>query len=76
MCLSETRIFIQVLGTAKPSFTARLIEDHQEAGGLNADTEEDIKGVAGTLYAAAEDTVCFLSPQACHRFTTGPRPHA
>ncbi|KAF9009234.1 cytochrome P450 [Hymenopellis radicata] len=45
-----------VLGTAKPSFTARLIEDHLEAGGLNADTEEDIKGVAGTLYAAAEDT--------------------
>ena len=44
--------------------TARLIESNQDMGVLDASLEEDIKGVAGTLYAAAEDTVSSVPPSA------------
>ncbi|KAH9039121.1 cytochrome P450 [Lactarius pseudohatsudake] len=40
-------------GTAVPSFTSRLISDNLAAP---IHDEEDIKGVAGTLYGAAADT--------------------
>ncbi|KAI0298977.1 cytochrome P450 monooxygenase [Multifurca ochricompacta] len=44
-------------GTATPSFTSRLISDNIAAGGkCPIHDEEDIKGVAGTLYGAAADT--------------------
>lgn len=44
------------LGTASSSLTSRLIEAHLSTGSITHEDEEDIKGVAGTLYAAAEDT--------------------
>lgn len=43
-------------GTAVPSFTSRLISDNLAAGLGPTHDEEDIKGVAGTLYGAAADT--------------------
>ncbi|KAG7447172.1 cytochrome P450 [Guyanagaster necrorhizus] len=50
------------LGTAVSSLTSRLIETHLTAGSFSHEDEEDIKGVAGTLYAAAEDTsVCVIT---------------
>ncbi|KAK7472778.1 hypothetical protein VKT23_000886 [Stygiomarasmius scandens] len=46
-------------GTANPCLTSRLLESCGESASL--EDEEDIKGVAGTMYAAAEDTtVCVL----------------
>ncbi|KAK0201063.1 cytochrome P450 [Desarmillaria ectypa] len=50
------------LGTAASSLTSRLIEAHLNTGNITHEDEEDIKGVAGTLYAAAEDTsVCVIT---------------
>ncbi|KAF8890710.1 cytochrome P450 [Infundibulicybe gibba] len=43
-------------GTAPPSFTSTLLETRQSQGSIAPEDEEDIKGAAGTLYAAAEDT--------------------
>lgn len=43
-------------GTAVPSFTSRLISDNLAARMGPVHDEEDIKGVAGTLYGAAADT--------------------
>lgn len=43
-------------GTAIPSFTSTLISDNLAAGTSPVHDEEDIKGVAGTLYGAAADT--------------------
>jgi len=43
-------------GTAIPSFTSSLISDNLAAGQSPIHDEEDIKGVAGTLYTAAADT--------------------
>ncbi|KAI0297971.1 cytochrome P450 [Russula brevipes] len=40
-------------GTAMPSFTSRLISDNLAAGMSPIHDEEDIKGVAGTLYGGA-----------------------
>ncbi|THV02348.1 cytochrome P450 [Dendrothele bispora CBS 962.96] len=48
-----------VSGTANPCLTSRLLEACGETASF--EDEEDIKGVAGTMYAAAEDTtVCVL----------------
>lgn len=50
------------MGTAPPSFTSRLIKDCLVMGTISDEDVEDIKGVAGTLYSAAEDTtVCVLT---------------
>jgi len=43
-------------GTAIPSLTSRLISDNLAAGQSPVHDEEDIKGIAGTLYGAAADT--------------------
>ncbi|KAF8637102.1 hypothetical protein AX17_003006 [Amanita inopinata Kibby_2008] len=44
-------------GRALPSYTSSLLEAHRNSeGGIDPEDEEDIKGSAGTLYAAAEDT--------------------
>ncbi|TRM63183.1 cytochrome P450 [Schizophyllum amplum] len=45
-------------GTNQPSFTAHLLEQYSSAGKgtISQDDEDDIKGAAGTLFAAAEDT--------------------
>ncbi|KAL0952779.1 hypothetical protein HGRIS_007003 [Hohenbuehelia grisea] len=45
-------------GIASPSFTSALLEPHIKAGEntLSKEDENDIRGAAGTLYAAAEDT--------------------
>ncbi|KAG5651409.1 hypothetical protein H0H81_008743 [Sphagnurus paluster] len=44
----------------RPCFTSTLLEMHCEpnkgGGGSGSEDEQDIKGAAGTLYAAAEDT--------------------
>ncbi|KAJ3794923.1 cytochrome P450 [Lentinula aff. detonsa] len=51
-------------GTCSPCLTSRLIEACSPDGVhcLSREDEEDIKGVAGTMYAAAEDTThCVLS---------------
>ncbi|THV04329.1 cytochrome P450 [Dendrothele bispora CBS 962.96] len=46
-------------GTAPPCLTSRLLESFGES--ITFQDEEDIKGVAGTMYAAAEDTTtCVL----------------
>jgi hypothetical protein len=42
--------FVKAAGTAIPSFTSRLISDNLAAGQSPVHDEEDIKGVAGTLY--------------------------
>jgi hypothetical protein len=41
---------VKAAGTAIPSFTSRLISDNLSAGKGPVHDEEDIKGVAGTLY--------------------------
>ncbi|KAH9917067.1 cytochrome P450 monooxygenase [Fomitopsis serialis] len=43
-------------GSAKSSFTTALIEECSRKGVLTAEDERDIKGAAGTLYAAGTDT--------------------
>ena len=48
----------QAAGTATPSLTATLLEDHlasrnHDVSRLTAEEEEDIKGVAAVLYAGA-----------------------
>ncbi|PPQ90193.1 LOW QUALITY PROTEIN: hypothetical protein CVT25_001373 [Psilocybe cyanescens] len=44
-------------GTAVPSYTSTLLDDHRDSdGSIAPEDEEDIKGSAGTLLAAAEDT--------------------
>ncbi|PPQ69577.1 hypothetical protein CVT24_001377 [Panaeolus cyanescens] len=44
-------------GIAVPSYTSMLLESHRDpAGSIAFEDEEDIKGSAGTLFAAAEDT--------------------
>ncbi|KAH9856147.1 cytochrome P450 [Lenzites betulinus] len=43
-------------GTARPSFTATLLEDVYRRNGLTPEEEEDIKGAAGVIYAAGTDT--------------------
>jgi len=44
-------------GKALPSYTSTLLDSHREPdGSIAPDDEEDIKGSAGTLFAAAEDT--------------------
>ncbi|KAJ4481158.1 cytochrome P450 [Lentinula aciculospora] len=51
-------------GTVFPCMTSRLMKACSPAGVhcLSSDVEEDIKGVAGTMYAAAEDTtLCILT---------------
>lgn len=45
--------FLKAAGTAIPSFTSRLISDNLAAGHSPVHDEEDIKGVAGTLYGGA-----------------------
>ena len=47
-------------GTAQPSFITSLLEQDAEIktkGGVNPMTEADIKGAAGAVYAAGQDTV-------------------
>ncbi len=41
---------VKAAGTAIPSFTSTLISDNLAAGTSPVHDEEDIKGVAGTLY--------------------------
>lgn len=41
---------VKAAGTAIPSFTSTLISDNLSAGKCPVHDEEDIKGVAGTLY--------------------------
>ncbi|KIM41937.1 hypothetical protein M413DRAFT_71520 [Hebeloma cylindrosporum] len=44
-------------GTAVPSYTSTLLGSQRDSNGcISAEDEEDIKGSAGTLLAAAEDT--------------------
>uniref|UniRef100_A0A8H8CJB8 Cytochrome P450 n=1 Tax=Psilocybe cubensis TaxID=181762 RepID=A0A8H8CJB8_PSICU len=44
-------------GTAVPSYTSMLLDGHRDSdGSIAPEDEEDIKGSAGTLLAAAEDT--------------------
>ncbi|KAF8153982.1 cytochrome P450 [Crassisporium funariophilum] len=44
-------------GEAVPSYTSTLLESHRHPdGSITEEDEEDIKGSAGTLFAAAEDT--------------------
>ncbi len=43
-------ISVKAAGTAVPSFTSRLISDNLDARKGPVHDEEDIKGVAGTLY--------------------------
>ncbi|KAJ8508820.1 hypothetical protein ONZ45_g8943 [Pleurotus djamor] len=45
-------------GTATPSFTSAFLEPYFRSGSdtLTVEDERDIKGAAGTLYAAGEDT--------------------
>ena len=38
-------------GTAAPSLTATLLEEALAEGKLTAEHEEDIKGIAGVIYA-------------------------
>lgn len=45
-----TLIPVKAAGTAIPSFTSTLISDNLAAGTSPIHDEEDIKGVAGTLY--------------------------
>ncbi|KAL0571246.1 hypothetical protein V5O48_010716 [Marasmius crinis-equi] len=51
-------------GNAPPCLTSRLLERYStstQAMTLSFEDEEDIKGVAGTMFAAAEDTtICTL----------------
>jgi hypothetical protein len=53
ICLSYSLILVKAAGTAIPSFTSRLISDNLAAGMSPIHDEEDIKGVAGTLYGGA-----------------------
>jgi len=55
---------IQEAGTAKPSFTKKLLEERREIeprSKLITDSEliidADIKGAAGSIYVAGQDTV-------------------
>ncbi|KIK64984.1 hypothetical protein GYMLUDRAFT_160389 [Collybiopsis luxurians FD-317 M1] len=52
-----------VSGTVFPCMTSRLMEVCGPAGvhSLSREDEEDIKGVAGTMYAAAEDTTACIA---------------
>ncbi|KAF5386287.1 hypothetical protein D9757_008622 [Collybiopsis confluens] len=53
----------KISGTVFPCMTSRLMEACGGASGvdsLSPEDEEDIKGVAGTMYAAAEDTTVFI----------------
>ncbi|KAI0313057.1 cytochrome P450 monooxygenase [Amylostereum chailletii] len=43
-------------GAAIPSFTSSLLVENENAGTTPIHSEEDIKGAAGTLFAAASDT--------------------
>ncbi|KDR74052.1 hypothetical protein GALMADRAFT_269547 [Galerina marginata CBS 339.88] len=44
-------------GAAVPSYTSNLLDSHRDPNGcISPEDEEDIKGSAGTLLAAAEDT--------------------
>ncbi|KAH8093136.1 cytochrome P450 [Cristinia sonorae] len=43
-------------GKALPSFTGNLLEEHHRKGTLSHEDETDIKGAAGTLYAAGTET--------------------
>ena len=45
-----TLTLVKAAGTAIPSFTSTLISDNLTAGTSPVHDEEDIKGVAGTLY--------------------------
>ncbi|KAI0819811.1 cytochrome P450 [Trametes gibbosa] len=47
-------------GTARPSFTASLLEDVYSRNGITPEEEEDIKGAAGVIYAAGTDTTITL----------------
>ena len=49
----STLILVKAAGTAIPSFTSTLISDNLAAGTSPVHAEEDIKGVAGTLYGGA-----------------------
>ncbi|TFK37580.1 cytochrome P450 [Crucibulum laeve] len=44
------------LGNAVPSYTSTLLGLHNLDGSISPEDEEDIKGSAGTLFVAAEDT--------------------
>lgn len=60
-------------GNAASSLTARLIESQRSLGCFDTAMESDIKGVAGTLYTAAQDTVRhppFRDPQRFHSAQT------
>ncbi|KAL0064863.1 hypothetical protein AAF712_008116, partial [Marasmius tenuissimus] len=52
-------------GNAPPCLTSRLLErciTNSQTGSLSSEDEEDIKGVAGSMFAAAEDTtICGLT---------------
>ncbi|CAA7262652.1 unnamed protein product [Cyclocybe aegerita] len=53
-------------GTAVPSYTSTLLDSHRDDDGhISPEDEEDIKGSAGTLFAAAEDTTI----SSVHTFT-------
>ena len=45
-----TIIMIQARGTARPSFTSKLLDDYEREGVLDPTREENIKAVAGVLY--------------------------
>ena len=48
--------FMQLLGTALPSFVSSLL-DEQKPGTLDAEVEEDMKAVSGNIYSAGVETV-------------------
>ena len=47
---THSLILVKAAGTAIPSLTSRLISDNLAAGTSPVHDEEDIKGLAGTLY--------------------------
>ena len=48
--------FMQLLGTALPSFVSSLL-DEEKPGTLDAEVEEDMKAVSGNIYSAGVETV-------------------
>ncbi|THG95837.1 hypothetical protein EW026_g5874, partial [Hermanssonia centrifuga] len=43
-------------GTAAPSLTGTLLEEHYARGGMTAQAEDEIRRLSGTIYAAGTDT--------------------
>ncbi len=41
----------QTAGTAAPSLTGTLLEEHYARGGMTAQAEDEIRRLSGTIYA-------------------------